>query len=111
MANTQRSLTSEATELGLDGNGEPVSGFRQTEMELSGLSLFFKAALQRASTLGVDDVGLYYVGGDLLLAGWVGDEVVKSPPYSTLSDEMAREFIQAVQVVHNRERRKKSDTE
>ncbi|UQN04848.1 hypothetical protein [Deinococcus sp. QL22] len=108
MATTERSSNPHEIDLGLNDNSYPLTGVRQIGMELSQGDVLFNAALQEARELGADDVGLYIVGGgsdpQFVLAGWLGDQVVKSHPSSQISDEMARELIQAIQDVQNKER-------
>ncbi|MFB9994089.1 hypothetical protein ACFFLM_19200 [Deinococcus oregonensis] len=108
MATTERSLNPHAIDLGLNDNSYPLTGFRQIGVELTGFSLYIRNVFQVASDLGADDVGFYIVGGvvdpQFVLAGWLGDQVVKSHPSSQISDEMASELIQAIHDIHNRAR-------
>ncbi|THF70488.1 hypothetical protein E7T06_07220 [Deinococcus sp. Arct2-2] len=108
MAMTERSSNPNEIDLGLNDNSYPLTGFRQMGVDLDGFSLFIRTAFQTATDLGADDVGFYVVGGvidpQFVLAGWLGDQVVKSHPSSQISDEMARELLQAIHDVQNKER-------
>ncbi|GGK11626.1 hypothetical protein GCM10008955_01060 [Deinococcus malanensis] len=102
------SAYSHEVDLGHDQRGNPLKGYRQAGLDVNGLGLYFKTALQVAAQHGTNDVGLYLVYVErqpkLVLAGRLGDQVVKSEPAAEPFTEMAHQFVQAIRNVQTRQR-------